>query len=119
MNKIAFIFTTPPYGAASGREGLDALFATAALSEDIGVFFIGDGILQLMPHQNPDVILSRHYTAAFALLPIYDLVNIYVSSESLQELGLLEFTDWIVPVKAVNSAAFRMALADYDQVLTF
>ena len=119
MSKVAFIFATSPHGTASGREGLDALLATAALSEEIGVFFIGDGILQLMPHQNPEVILSRHYTAAFALLPIYDLKNIYVCSESLAEFGLLGYKDWIVPVKTVNSKAFRTALSDYDQVVTF
>jgi sulfur relay (sulfurtransferase) DsrF/TusC family protein len=30
-----------------GREGLDALLATSAL-KDIGVFFLGDGVFQLL-----------------------------------------------------------------------
>lgn len=119
MNKIAFVFATPPHGLTNGREGLDALLATAALSEDIGVFFIGEGILQLFPDQKPSAIMSRHYTAAFALLPIYDLDNIYVCSESLTELGFREDINWIVPVKIVDSKAFRMVLSDYNQVLTF
>ncbi|WP_016682733.1 sulfurtransferase complex subunit TusC, partial [Yersinia pestis] len=52
--RIAFIFTQGPHGSSAGREGLDALLATSALSEDIGVFFISDGVLQLLPQQQPE-----------------------------------------------------------------
>ncbi len=44
MKRVAFVFSTVPHGSASGREGLDALLATSALTEDLGVFFIGDGV---------------------------------------------------------------------------
>lgn len=40
MKRIAFVFSTAPHGSASGREGLDALLATSALTEALGVFFI-------------------------------------------------------------------------------
>ncbi len=39
MKRIAFVFSTAPHGSASGREGLDALLATSALTEALGVFF--------------------------------------------------------------------------------
>lgn len=38
MKRIAFVFSTAPHGSASGREGLDALLATSALTEALGVF---------------------------------------------------------------------------------
>lgn len=38
MKRVAFVFSTVPHGSASGREGLDALLATSALTEDLGVF---------------------------------------------------------------------------------
>ncbi|WP_252403065.1 DsrE family protein, partial [Escherichia coli] len=44
MKRVAFVFTSAPHGSTSGREGLDALLATSALTEDIGVFFLGDGV---------------------------------------------------------------------------
>ncbi|MFL6615526.1 MAG: sulfurtransferase complex subunit TusC, partial [Pantoea agglomerans] len=53
MNRVAFVFTRAPHGSSAGREGLDAALATGALSEDIGLFFIGDGVLQLNLHQQP------------------------------------------------------------------
>ncbi|KAE9776413.1 sulfurtransferase complex subunit TusC, partial [Escherichia coli] len=48
MKRVAFVFSTVPHGSASGREGLDALLATSALTEDLGVFFIGDGVFQIL-----------------------------------------------------------------------
>lgn len=54
MKRVAFVFTHGPHGGAGGREGLDALLATSALSEDLGVFFVGDGVLQLLPGQQPE-----------------------------------------------------------------
>ncbi|SQI19902.1 tRNA 5-methylaminomethyl-2-thiouridine synthase TusC [Salmonella enterica subsp. arizonae] len=40
MKRIAFVFSTAPHGSASGREGLDALLATSALTEALGVFLL-------------------------------------------------------------------------------
>lgn len=38
MKRVAFVFSSAPHGSAAGREGLDALLATSALTDDIGVF---------------------------------------------------------------------------------
>ncbi|MGL5292369.1 MAG: DsrE family protein, partial [Aeromonas sp.] len=46
--KIAFICSRGPHGHAAGREGLDALLATSALTDDVALFLIGDGVLQLL-----------------------------------------------------------------------
>ena len=65
MKRVAFVFSTVPHGSSSGREGLDALLATSALTEDLGVFFIGDGVFQILQGQQPDVVLARDYIATF------------------------------------------------------
>ncbi|MBM6490447.1 DsrE family protein, partial [Enterobacter hormaechei] len=44
MKRVAFVFSSAPHGRASGREGLDALLETSALTDDIVVFFLGDGV---------------------------------------------------------------------------
>ena len=68
MKRIAFVFSTVPHGTAAGREGLDALLATSALTDDLAVFFIADGVFQLLPGQKPDAVLARDYIATFKLL---------------------------------------------------
>ncbi len=54
--RIAFVFSTAPHGTAAGREGLDALLATSALTDDLAVFFIADGVFQLLSGQKPDAV---------------------------------------------------------------
>ena len=73
MKRVAFIFSSAPHGSAAGREGLDALLATSALTDDIGVFFVGDGVFQLLPEQRPGAVLARDYIAPFKLLSLYDI----------------------------------------------
>ena len=40
MIDIGFIFSSAPHGVTSGREGLDAVLATSAYSEEITLFLL-------------------------------------------------------------------------------
>ncbi|MBR9856932.1 MAG: sulfurtransferase complex subunit TusC [Gammaproteobacteria bacterium] len=118
MNKVAFIFRTPPHGSASGREGLDAVLATSALSEDIGVFFIGDGVYQLLADQEPGSILGRHYAPTFGLLELYDVDNVYISAEALAERGLSK-DRLAIDAAVLSPSELQLRLADYPVRLSF
>lgn len=117
--RIAFVFTQGPHGNSAGREGLDALLAASALSEDIGAFFLSDGVLQLLPQQQPEKILARNYIATFGVLPLYDVENCYICEASLHQRGLSGITSWILDVEVLSPADLRHQLATYDVVLTF
>ncbi|ATA22452.1 sulfurtransferase complex subunit TusC [Gibbsiella quercinecans] len=119
MKRVAFVFTHGPHGCSGGREGLDALLATSALSEDIGVFFIGDGVLQLLPGQQPAKVLARDYIATFGVLPLYDVEQCYLCEASLQERGLAQETPWVLDATVLAPQALRQRLAGYDVVMTF
>lgn len=119
MKRVAFVFKSAPHGTSAGREGLDALLATSALSEDIGVFFIGDGVLQIVSGQQPDKILSRDYIATFRVLPLYDIEQCYLCAESARERGLSENSAWVVDVNPLNPDALRETLHQFETVLTF
>ncbi|MGL4545073.1 MAG: sulfurtransferase complex subunit TusC [Plesiomonas sp.] len=119
IKRIAFIFTQPPHGNAAGREGLDALLATSAYSDNLGVFFIGDGVLQLLPEQQPEIILARNYIATFKLLPLYDIENIYVNTESLQQRGITQQQPLMLDAEPLSYPQLQQKLTEYDTVLTF
>ena len=119
MKRIAFVFTQAPHGNASGREGLDALLATSAVSEAPGVFFIGDGVLQLLMNQQPALIHGRDYIATFKGLPLYDVTECWVCAASLKARGLDEQTPFILEAVVIEPDALRERLNDYDVVLTF
>lgn len=118
MNHVAFIFQTPPHGTASGREGLDALLATSALNEDVGVFFSGDGVYQLLADQDPNVILGRHYTPTFGLLELYDVEHIYLCQASLMARGL-QVEQLAIAVQVLSPDEWQRTLALYNVRLTF
>lgn len=119
MNRIAFVFTRAPHGSSAGREGLDAALATGALSDDIGLFFIGDGVLQITSGQQPESIHSRHYAATFGVLALYDIEQCYLCRDSLQARGLAERAPRIVEAEILDASLLRQKLASFDSILTF
>ncbi|OBU09581.1 tRNA 2-thiouridine(34) synthase TusC [Photobacterium aquimaris] len=118
MSDLGFVFRQPPHGTTSGREGLDALLAASAYTEALSVFFIGDGVLQLVKHQQPNAILSRNYSATFKMLPLYDIENIYVCQQSLAERGLCR-EDLLIDAIIRPRTELVTTLHGCRQILTF
>ena len=88
--KLAFLFRTAPHGNAISREGLDALLAATAFcdEEEIGVFFIDDGVLNLLDGQNPELLLQKDFIRTFKLLDLYDIEQRFVCADSLDQYNL-------------------------------
>lgn len=118
MKRVAFVFKSAPHGSSAGREGLDALLATSALSEECGVFFIGDGVFQILSGQQPAKILARDYISTFKVLPLYDIDNCMICDESLQSRGLSQAT-FVIDVEHLSADILRERLSAFDVVLTF
>lgn len=119
MKRIAFVFTRAPHGTSAGREGLDALLATSALSDEIGVFFVSDGVLQLLPDQQPQKILARDYIATFGVLELYDIDQCWVCSASMRERGLEPGCPLVMEAAPLEPGALRDRLDEYDVIFTF
>lgn len=119
MNRIAFVFTSAPHGSSAGREGLDALLATSALTEDIGVFFVGDGVFQILNGQQPQRILARDYISTFKVLPLYDIDTFWVCAASSKERGIDENVPLVLDADVISPNDLREKLSHYHVVLTF
>ncbi|MGA6365320.1 MULTISPECIES: sulfurtransferase complex subunit TusC [Proteus] len=119
MNSVAFLFTQAPHGNSAGREGLDALLATSALTEDIGVFFISDGVFQLVENQQPEGVLSRHHAATFKVLPLYDVTNVYISLKDMVHRGLSSQTSFVLDAQVISQQDIAQKLSEYDVILRF
>ena len=118
MNRVAFVFMTAPHGTSAGREGLDALLATSALTEEIGVFFVGDGVFQILSEQKPTGILARDYIPAFKLMALYDIEESWLCAASLRERGL-NSPSFIIEPEILEPEALRQKLDGYDVILRF
>ncbi|WP_413112812.1 sulfurtransferase complex subunit TusC [Thaumasiovibrio sp. DFM-14] len=118
MKTLGFIFQSAPHGSVAGREGVDAVLASAAYCEQIKVFFLADGVLQLLSGQQPEHILSRSYAQSFKLFELYDIEDIYICQTSLQERGLVQ-TSLLMSGELLLPTEIRAQLGKCDQIMVF
>lgn len=119
MNKIACIFSRAPHGTSFGREGLDAIFGLSSILKKISVFFIGDGVLQLIQNYKLEDILSRDYTPAFSILSMYDIKDLYCCQASLKERGLKNNINFKLNITILDSYLLRLKLEHVDLIINF
>ena len=116
--RIGIINRSLPYGSAQGREALDLTLAMSAFNESLCVFFIADGVYQLIKGQSPKEILQKHYSPLFKMLALYDVENIYVCAHSLKQRNLTT-ESLMTDVSPLNKQALQVKLAEQAQLLSF
>ena len=118
--KLAFLFRTAPHGNAISREGLDALLAATAFcdEEDIGVFFIDDGVLNLLDGQNPELLLQKDFIRTFKLLDLYDIEQRFVCADSLDQYNL-NTEQLIISAEKIDRTLLINKLSQAEKVFTF
>lgn len=118
--KLAFLFRTAPHGNAVSREGLDALLAATAFcdEEDIGVFFIDDGALNLLDGQNPELLLQKDFIRTFKLLDLYDIEQRFVCADSLDQYNL-QAEQLIISAEKIDRTSLINKLSQAEKVFTF
>ncbi len=118
--KLAFLFRTAPHGNAISREGLDALLAATAFcdEEDIGVFFIDDGVLNLLDGQNPELLLQKDFIRTFKLLDLYDIEQRFVCADSLDQYNL-QTEQLIISAEKIDRTSLINKLRQAEKVFTF
>ena len=83
------------------------------------MFFIGDGVFQILQGQQPDAVLVRDYIATFKLLGLYDIDNCWICATSMRERGLSAESSFVTEVEALDAEAIRQKLNEYDVILRF
>ena len=118
--KLAFLFRTAPHGNAISREGLDAVLAATAFcdEEDIGVFFIDDGVLNLLDGQNPELLLQKDFIRTFKLLDLYDIEQRFVCTDSLDQYNL-NTEQLIISAEKIDRTSLINKLSQAEKVFTF
>ena len=118
--KLAFLFRTAPHGNAISREGLDALLAATAFcdEEDIGVFFIDDGVLNLLDGQNPELLLQKDFIRTFKLLDLYDIEQRFVCADSLDQYNS-NTEQLIISAEKIDRTSLINKLSQAEKVFTF
>ena len=118
--KLVFLFRTAPHGNAISREGLDALLAATAFcnEEEIGIFFIDDGVLNLLDGQNPELLLQKDFIRTFKLLDLYDIEQRFVCADSLDQYNL-QTEQLIISAEKIDRTSLINKLSQAEKVFTF
>ena len=86
--------------------------------QDVSVFFIEDGVLQLLAAQNAATIDAKAYSKTFPALEFYDIENIYVCKQSLQQRGI-HSDQLCIPVTLIEREDLGNLLASQQHVMSF
>jgi tRNA 2-thiouridine synthesizing protein C len=116
MQHITIIQRHSPYNHSSGREALDLILALAAVEHQLSVIFSGDAVYQLLAvNQSSDFALKR-YQQGFKLFGLYDIEQIYVCQESLQQRQL-DSNQLTLAAKPLSAAQLQQLLASQHQIM--
>ena len=115
---IAIINTQPPFGHAAAKEAMDLALIFGSYEQDTHLYFKGQGVLQLVNYKDPSELLIKDFLKTFSAFEFYELENIYVCQESLNELGV-EAKFHIEGVKLLNRVELENSIKQHNNVLVF
>lgn len=117
MKRFLFILRKPAHCGAHVQELLDIVLTTAAFDQSVSILLLDDGVFQLKNNQNPDSVGMKDTAAVFKALEIYDVNDICIEMESLQERGLKP-GDLCLPVNVFYRKDIAGLMKRYDVVFS-
>jgi len=130
--KFMYMNRKAPYGTVYALESLEVVLIGAAFEQDVSLCFMDDGVYELTKGQKTDGIGMKNFSPTYTALGDYDIKQIYIEKESLEERGLTvddlqeltwedEDDDWAEKnsIHVVSSEELSKILEDQDVVLSF
>lgn len=117
MKKYLFVLRKPAHSGAYLQEMLDIILITAAFDQSVSILWLDDAVFQLKNHQHPEISGMKDTAAMMQSLSLYDVTELYIESESLQQRGLS--TDSLcLPVQTLPRHAIGEFMQSFDVVFT-
>lgn len=101
---ILVIHTQSALNTLAGKEALDLSLIFGSYEQNVRILFAFEGVTQALAHQNPEAIGQKDYLSTIKLLDIYDIEQLYVCADSIENLGFqeAELQNGIEPISAAN-----------------
>jgi len=107
-----------PYGSSLARTSLEVALSSATFDQEVGLLFMGDGVLHLIQEQNSSVLEVRNIAKLIASFPLYDLDQLFIDERALQHYAL-DTGELPQDMQQLDDAAMRTLLSRYDHILGF
>ncbi len=116
--KIGIVMRHAPYGNNLAHEALDAALATSIYGQKLTLIFMGDGVFQLLHKQEGSAIHQKNLEKQMAALEFYDIEQIFVYKNSLDERQLKQ-DNLAINVTVIENSDLRQLLHKQDALLSF
>lgn len=116
MKKLLFIMRSTPHAGIQLQEKLDVVLTAAAFDQQVALLFLDDGVFQLKKGQKPEKQGLKDTASIFNALEIYDVNDLYMEVESLQERGLKP-GDLSLPVQELYRKDINQLIKQFDVIL--
>lgn len=116
MKSFLFVMRRPPHNGVRLAETLDALLTAAAFDQRVAVLWLDDGVFQLLVQQQPERLALKDTSAIFKALELYEVTELYLERESLQERGL-HADELILPVRLVGRNEIHALIGDFRTII--
>ena len=115
---LCIISSKAPFSGQSAREALDAALVAASYEIPTSLLLMGDGVYQLLKHQQADLIPRKNLSSMFQALPIYGIDTVYVDEISLAERKINQ-QDLLPNVTVLPHSQLSDFIQQHPKVLNF
>lgn len=95
---------------------LDMVLITAAFDQKVSLLLLDDAVFHLKKNQCGQLVAGKDIGAIYRSLELYDIENIYVEQDSLNQRGLLP-GDLLIPIKIIPRHDVKNLFNAFDFVL--
>lgn len=115
---LLIISRQSPWSGPSAREALDIALAGGAFDLPLGMLFLDDGVLQLLPSQSAKALQQKDLTANLQALSMFGVEELFACRTSLAERGMTSTELSVEPLQILSDQDIAALIDRYDQVIT-
>ncbi len=113
---ILLIFRNPPFANSSNSDTLDIALACSAFELPVSLLFLSDGILQLLNHQQAELLAQKDLRKRLNALAMYDIEDYYVIDQDLIRYQL-SVEDLSLACKVITQQQLAALIRQFDTVI--
>ena len=117
MKQYLFIASSAPFNSSALKEALDMTLIYAAIDQQANLLLKGSALYALLDNCQIEQMNVKNYLKTFGTLSLYDIDQIYICSESMEQLKLDE-TQFYFDVEVVDNQQQSKMFEQCDQVVT-
>ena len=106
-----------PHKGIHTQEKLDIILTAAAFDQQVALLFLDEGVFQIKTGQQAERHELKETASIFNALDIYDVKDLFVEIDSLQERGL-KSDDLSLNVTTLYRKDVNSLLKQYDMVIS-